>query len=796
MLSDLRFSFRQLLKSPGFTLVAVLTLALGIGANTATFSLINALLLNPLPFEDSDRIVQITFAQDQIPDANYPSNGGAFLDFESAATQFESLSISKGASLNLTGIEQPKRLNGMEVSHNFLETFRIEPAFGSDFTPENDSANGENRVVLISHSLWENEFGSNYAAVGKVVTLDYQPYTIIGILPPNWFIDIDPDFLVPAAIRAYDWKQKRDYTYPCGIFGRLKPDATPESAAIELQTIKESLNASYPDLFKDRYPVVETFKNALFGDSTPIAMIMLVVVGMVLLVACANVANLLLAKTSARQGEFALRSAVGASNWQIIRQLLCESSLLALLGGQIGLLIAILALKPLAILGGIAELNIPFDIDSRVLLFTLGISLLTGIFFGSFPAFAALRNGAATGLRDSSRSATSARGNKIQSTLVVFEVALTVILLASIGLLLKSFTQAIATDPGFQKENIVTFEIDRSSQLSPTPEDRTRFSTTVIEQIKTIPGVSEAAMISTTPMNGTNFFGAPFWPIDQPDKAHTYLTGFDSINGNAFSVLGIPLLAGRYFDERDQQPDSPKVVIINQQVLLDQFPDEDPIGKAVNHDGEVWTVVGVVGSINRFSLDSGAQPMVYKPMIHWPWSTGYVVKTQLQPEKLIKEIQAAVLAVDPQQPVDRIRTLEQAVSESVGPRTQVLSLIAIFGALAAILAAIGIYALMTYLVEQRNREIGIRLAIGAQPNEVVSMIFRQGIFLTLIGVGIGIVGVILLGRYLALILYRVEHFDPIVLVSVTILTIAITALSCWRPANTASKIHPTTILRA
>ncbi|EDY85033.1 efflux ABC transporter, permease protein [Verrucomicrobiia bacterium DG1235] len=796
MLNDLKFAFRQMIKAPGFTLIATLTLALGIGANTAIFSLINALLLKPLPYENSGQIVQIDLDTGQGPNAFAPTSGGIFMDIEQNVTQFESLTVSKPVNLNLTGIEEPLRLSGLEVSASYLDVFGLSVAQGQNFTPENESPSGDNRVMLISDSLWKNQFGQDPSLIGSSVTLDYQNYTIIGILKPNTFLVSGVDFLVPAAIAANEWKQVRRYDYVCGIIGRLKDGATTTSANVELQTIKTSLNDQYPDMMKDWTMATRTLQDAYFGSSTPYILTLLVAVGMVLLVACANVANLLLARATARQGEIAVRAAIGASGWTIVRQLLCESTLLAFLGAIAGLIIGIVSLQPLAGLVGFAQLpNVPLEIDLRVLVFTLAISLLTGLIFGAFPAFKALRVSSASGLKDSTRSATSSQGNKVQSSLIIAEVTLSVVLLVCIGLLLKSSVNAFNTDPGFLQENVLTFEIDRSGTRSPTPEDRTRFASSVIEKVEQIPGVQSVAMVSTTPMNGNNFFGAPFWRDDQPDTANTYFTGFDAINGNVFNVLGIPILRGRIFDTRDQQPDAPKVVIINQQVVEDQFEGVEPLGQIIHHDNETWEVVGVVGNISRFSLDSGQQPMVYKPMIKWPWSTSYVVKTLLPPLDLSQQVKEAVLSVDSEQPIDRVRTLEQAVEESLNGRSIMVTLISIFGAIAIVLAATGIYGLMSYLVEQRNREIGIRLAIGALPTEIVGMIFKRGLSLTAIGLVIGVVAVLGIGRYLAFILYEVDPYDPFVLAGVTLLTLAITAIACWKPANTASKISPSVALR-
>ncbi len=796
MLNDLHFAFRKILKSPGFTAIAVLTLAIGIGANTAIFSLINALLLKPLPYPDSDRIVSLF----QKPNARLaPFSGGIFMDFEDQVTQFENFAYQASSSLNFTGIEEPARLNGIEVSANYLKTLGVKPALGSDFSEECELPGGDARVVILSDSTWRSLFAADPDIVNRQVTLDYQSYTVIGVLPPKALIS-DVAYLAPGAIRANEWKQDRGYSYVIKVIGRLKDDATIDSARTELETIKTNMIDLYPEMMKDWGISVATLQESIFGQYKPYAMTLLVAVGFLLLVACVNVANLMLARASTRQGEISVRATLGAPPWAIARQLLCESSLLAIFGGLIGLVLAIFSLKPLAMVVGLDQtLNITLEIDSTVLLFTIGASLVTGIVFGVFPAFKAARMGVVSGLRDSTRSSTSAGGHRIQAVLVIVEMALTVVLLVSIGLLLKSFAKAIDVDPGFNKENVLTFEITRSGLKAPEMADYVRFADQVLERVESIPGVMSVGMISSTPMNGNNYFGSPLWRDDQPDTANKYFVGIDSINGDSFKTLGIPLLKGRLFNRADQivnqDTDTPKPLIVNEQVVDDLFPDEDPIGKIVRDDNQVWEIVGVVGTIRPYGLDTPTRGMSYRPQAVWPWATSYVVRTQLPPLTITSQIRDAIHQIDSEQPIDRIRTLESAVKETLKPRIIMVSLIGVFGAISIFLAAIGIYGLMAYLVEQRQREIGIRLAIGALPSEIVRMVIKRGAILAAIGCGIGITAVIGLGRFLAFLLFNVEPYDPVVLVAVTVITISIATLASWRPARGASKLSPSDALR-
>lgn len=794
MLTDLRFVVRQLRHSPGFATVVVLTLAIGIGANTAIFSLLNAYLLRPLPYPDSERITRINLR----PSNGFaPGSGGIYLDFLDNATQFASLSAAHSVSLNLTGIEKPARLNGLTVSASYLTTLGLPVALGQDFGPEDEQTSTNPRLALLSDEVWRAHFDADPSVVGSIVLLDNQPYEVRGVLRRDTFMNAGVDFLTLDVIRGDAHRSHRRYNHVVTLTARLAPGATIAAARSELQAIKDGLNEQYPDMMKPWGVSVRTLQEANFGGARRVTLSLLAAVGMVLLVACANVANLLLARAAARQGEIAIRAALGATSWQLFRQLLFESLVLAGFGGALGLALGFLAFKPLAWLVDLERLpNTVLAIDARVLLFTVGVSLLTGLVFGTLPAFKAAYSSGAAAMRDSTRSATSARGTRLQTMLIVAELALTVALLVVTGLLLRSFANALDADPGFRPENVLTFELARSPSKVTNQEGYVRFTDEVLARVERIPGVESAAMVSSTPMNGNEYFGSAFWRDDQPEAANTYFTGFDSVGGNVFKTLGIPLLSGRVFDARDQLLDSTKTIIISEQVATDAFPGTDPLGKIVHHEDQVWEVVGVVGDINRFGLDSGRSTMVYKPQVRWPWRSAYVVRTRLPPLDLAREVETAILEIDPEQPIDRVRSLEDTVRQSLGPRSAMASLIMLFGGIAVFLAAIGVYALTCYTVERRYREFGIRLAMGAEPNSIVSMILGRGMLLAALGATLGTGASLALGRLVSFALYDVRWFDATVTLAAVATVFAVTALACWRPARAASRVNPIEALRA
>ena len=795
MLSDLRYALRQLAKSPGFVAVAVFTLALGIGANTAIFSIVDAFLLKPLPYPESDRIVQVWEAPNTGGLAI--TSGGVFMDWQDHTTQLESIAAAHQADKNLTGDGEPVRISGLEVTADYLRVLRINPVLGRGFSPQDDAPGGDRHVVILTYELWQSRFQGNPNAVGRAVHFDGESYTVIGVLPPNAIAATNVNFLTPATIRADAYKQSRDYSYVCFVIGRLKPGATMQQAQEELAIAKRALNASYPK-FKEPWSVtLQTLQEALFGNSRPYVLTLLMAVGVVLLIACANVANLLLAKASSRQGEIAVRVALGATTGRIIRQLLTESVLLALVGGVAGVLLGDFAIKPLVSFAGIqAVAGIEIGIDARVLVFALATTLATGLLFGVFPALSVARPDLNRHLKEGVRGSTTGSRGRLQSLLIVSETVLTVILLVSAGLLLRSFIKAMNSNPGFNRENVLTFDLTQPGSKAPTTGHRVRLVHEILQHIEQIPGVASAGMASSTPMNGIVGYGDLVSRDDRPATRNDLNAGFDSVAGDFFKVVGIPLMRGRFFTEADNDEKAPKVMIINESLARRFFGEEDPIGRLLQFKDAAWEVVGVVGSVRQYQLDVDPQPQVYFPQVYFPWYTSIVVRTQVPPLTLVAQVRRAIQAVDPEQPIANLGTLEQSVGNTLQTRRIMLTLLSMFAATALILACIGIYGVMAYAVAQRTREMGIRIALGAGAGQVVALVMRNGLKLVLIGLGIGAACSVGVGYLIASQLYNVSKTDPTVFALVALALLTATMAACWLPARKATRVNPIEALRA
>ena len=797
MLSDLRFALRQFAKSPGFVLVAVLTLALGIGANTAIFSVVDALLLRPLPYPDSGRLVQVWEAPNTGGRAI--TCGGVFLDWQEHTTQLEAIAAAHSVNQNLTGESEPVRVSGLAVSADYLRVLRVNPVLGRGFLAADDAPGGDRHVTIISYDLWQTRLQGDPASIGRPLRLDGESYAIIGVLPPNALLAPNIDYLIPATIRADAWKQSRDYNYVCAVIGRLKPGATLEQAAAELTAAKQALNASYPK-FKVPWTVtLQTLHEATFGNARPYVFTLLGAVGVVLLIACANVANLLLAKATSRQGEIAVRLALGATAGRIIRQLLTESLLLALVGGAVGVLLGWLALDPLVRFTGVQAIpGIAIDIDGRVLLFALAATVITGLLFGLFPALSAARPDLNAHLKEGVRGSTTGARRRTQSLLIVAETALTVVLLVGAGLLLRSFIKALNADLGFKAENVLTFDISQPGTKTPTLGHRVRFVREVLQRIGQIPGVTNAGVASSTPMNGNFYYGDLVTREDQPDTRNDsrFNAGFDGVSGDFFKTLGIPLLRGRLLTDADNDEAAPKVMLINDVLARRLFGDEDPIGRLLHFKDATWEIVGVVGSVRRFALGVDPTPQVYIAQVNFPWYNSFVVRTGVPPLTLAPDVRRAVLAVDPEQPIANLGTLEQSVGNTVQTSRVVLTLVGLFAATALVLACIGIYGVMAYSVAQRTRELGIRIALGADIGRVIRLVLRDGMKLVLLGLAIGALVSLGTGRLLANQLYRVTSTDPLVFTLVALVLIGVALLACWLPARKATRVDPVTALRA
>ena len=797
-MNDLKLAFRQLLKNPGFTAVAVLTLALGIGANTAIFSVVDAVLFKPLPYDQPGQLVQVWEAPK--PGQYSSSSHGAFLDWKEHATVFESLSFRQEVNMNLTGEGEPERISGWGMSANGLQILRARPLLGRTFAPDEDQP-GKDKVVVLTHEFWQRQFGGKTNIVGRTIRLSDESYTVIGVLPPRFLPWDRKDFVVPIAIASNDANQRSAHWIE--VFGRLKPGVTVEQAGAEMKALAARLKPLYPAFKKDWSITLVSIHEQLTGDIKPTLLVLLGAVGCVLLIACANVANLLLAKASARQREMAIRAALGATRWRVIRQLLVESVLLSLTGALLGLLLALWSVNAA---GHLTAVNLPraqeIGLDLRVLGFALFVSLLAGLAFGLVPALQASRPNLSNSLKEGARTSGDGSRNRVRSGLIVCEVALSLVLLVGAGLLLNSFFRLTNIPPGIDPRNVLTMQVSLPDKKYPDAAHRTAFFEQVLERTGNLPGVESAGVIRTLPLGG--------WPagssftisgrLDQPEAGH--FMDFDFCSPDFFRTVGIPLIKGRTFDARDKAG-APGVVIINEALAREHFPNEEPLGKRIHLEaftGKVddgWEIVGVVGDVRQRGLGEDVRPCIYRPQAFSFLGNdrNLVVRTTGAPLAMAETVRKAVLKVDPAQPVTNIRTLEEVVADSVAQRQFILTLLGGFAGAALLLAAIGLYGVITCAVSQRTREIGIRMALGAQRTDVLRLVLRQGMRLTMIGIGLGLLGGIALTRVLQNQLYEVNTTDPLTFGTVSVLLLAISLFACCLPALRAAKVDPMEALR-
>lgn len=797
MLNDLRYAFRQLKKSPGFAAVTILTLALGIGACTAIFSVVNVVLLRPLDYPDPERLVGIEETQlPQFPEFSVsPPN---FLDWERQTKSFEHLAAYSGAGVNLTGEGEPQRLVGVKATAHYFDVYGVKPVLGRTLLPEEDTP-GKNHVVVLSYGFWQRLLGGASDVVGHQLQLNGEPYTVVGVAPQGFGQRTKVDAWMPMAFAPDETANDARGAHYLNVAGRLRPGVTVAQAEAELKVLAAQLAQQYPDSNKGWGIFMLPLQDFALRDVRPVLYTLLGAVGCVLLTACANIANLLLARATARHREISIRAALGASRARLVRQLLTESVLLAVCGGLAGMLLARWGLDALLTL---APANLPrltdIHLDAGVLVFSLALSVITGLVFGIAPAWLAARADVNEALKQSSRGSTESGSGRLRSALVVIEVTFALMLLGGAGLLARSFMQLAHVDPGFVPENATVLRLSLPQKKYALPEQQTVFASALLERVKTLPGVQAAGLTQSMPLVGDyvlgfNIEGRPaIAPSDLPS------TNYYAVTPEYFRAMGIRLVRGRVFTARDNAK-APPVAIINETLARQYFPNEDPIGKRINitNGPAAWReIVGIVGDIKQYGVDQTTTSQSYEPFAQKPFgSLNVVIRTSGPPAALLGALRPTVYAVDKDQPVGTIRPLEEIVADSIARQRFAMTLLSVFSAVALVIAAVGIYGVMAYSVVQRTGEFGIRMALGAQQRDVLRLVLTQGGKLIGLGLIIGIAATLAVSRAMGSMLFNTSAQDPLTLASITLLLGAVALVACFLPARRATQVNPIEALR-
>lgn len=807
MWSDVRYALRLLAKNRGFSIIAILTLALGIGANTSIFTVANAVLLRPLAYSDPDRLVLVSMSNPELGTTTGPLSFPCYTFLHDHSRSFSGMAAFTNESFNLTQGTEPQQLPAARVSADFFRVLGVRPMLGRDFAPEEDKP-GSKPVVVIGHSLWMRRFAGNRNILGQTIDLNTQPYTIIGIAPAGFqFAPLAGAAVDIWAPRVFDLNLATPQQIQAGAqfldaVARLKPGVSIEQARAETNVINRQYQrelATMADTNPKFTVSVRELREQLVANVRPAVLILFGAVGLVLLIACANVASLLLSRAVGRKKEVAVRMALGATRADLIRQLLTESLLLAMIGGALGVLLSSWTTHALA---SLAQRNLPrfedIRIDGVVLAFATGISLVTGILFGLVPALQTSRGDLNAGLRDESRGSTSGRvHNRLRATLVIGQVALSVTLLIGSGLLIRSFVHLLNVSPGVDASNVLTMSISLPPSRYTANPRMVSFFNEVVEKAKNIPGVRSAAGSSALPVSPSRFSpalleGQPAIPLAQRP-----VMVLEMISPSYFETMRTPLLAGRMFTEHDDAQ-APLVAIVNQTLAHRYWPNERAVGKNI-YLGRLTVpmqVVGVTADIKNVKLAGAASPEIYMPFAQRPWRTiNLILRTTGDPRTLIATARHLVASVDKDQPVTDVRTLEEVLAASrTQPRLMML-LLGVFSGVALVLALVGIYGTLSYLVAQRTQEMGIRIALGAGSNDILAMVMRQGMTITLAGVAIGLALSLVATRLLSSLLYQVSKTDPVTFVGVVIVFALVALLASYIPARRATRVDPTMAMR-
>jgi len=796
LIQDIRYGLRSLRKRPGFTVVALITLALGIGANTAIFSLINAVLIRPLPFPEPDRLVW-TWGNIRNGGNRASVSPLDYLDYRHQNRTFEQFAAmtSFSISANLTGGGEPQRLSGAGVTGNFFQALGVQPALGRTFLLENETT-GHDQVVVISYGFWQKRFGGDPAIVNKKITLDEKTYEVMGVMPRDFEFPATSELWLPLNFDAHPGLKQRKAHFLRPI-GRLNAGVTLAQAQADTDAIARQLEGAYPDTNTGWNLRLVSLREQLVGNIRSTLYILLGAVGLVLLIACANVANLLLAHAASRRKEIALRTALGAGRLRIARQMITESVMLALLGGTLGTLLAIWGVQGLVALSGA---NIPstaeVKIDFTVLIFTLVTSVLTGLLFGLAPALRTMNLNLSETLKEGGRSSSeSAQRNRTRSVLVIFESAVAVMLLVGAGLLIRSLIRLQNTNPGFDSSNVLTIRIDLPRTKYEEPQSRSNFWEQFQSRVGALPGVESVGLITELPLSGQ--------PNDMPYTVEGRAPdapnqGFDDdfrrVNQDYFRALRIPFLRGRNFTPQEVR-EGTKVVIISESLVRQTFPNEEPLGRrlVMGMSNQPFEIIGIVGDVRHRSLELPPLPMMYMPAFE-P-GANVVIRTQTDSSALAAAVRREVTSIDPNQPIGTVRTMNEWLGLAVAAPRYRTGLFGLFAGLALMLSAVGTYGVMSYSVGQRTHEIGVRMALGARQLDVLKLVVRQGMSLALVGVGIGLLGALALTRIISSLLFDVGTKDPTTFTSVAVLLAGVAFIACYVPALRATKVDPLVALR-
>lgn len=797
LFQDLRYALRQLRKSPGFAGVAVITLALAIGANTAIFSVVDQVLLHPLPYPDSDRLVRVsqTFEGVSTDDAS-PAN---YLDWVSQNQAFAQMAASRGWQGSLSAGDRPERIRGTMATPSFFPLFGVSPVLGRGLQA-NDAQPGTDHVVVLGYGLWQRYFAADAAIIGRNIQLNGEQYAVVGVMPPNFSPDEYGELWLPSPwgvpthplVPDKDPRQFRDRNY-LAVWARLKPGVTAQQAHAELDTIARRLETQYPDANDKTGVTFLPLHDYVVGDIRPILLVVLAAVVVVLLIGCANVANLLLARATARTKEVSIRTALGASRRRLLRQLLTESVLLALVGGVLGLLLAVAAVPPLLALSppDIRQFK-QIGINWEVLAFSFLASLVCGVAFGLMPALQASRSNPNEFLKEGERGTTANRG-RTRSALVVAEVGLSLVLLVGAGLLVKSFARLMDVNPGFAPDHLLTFNL--ALPPSTDPARQLAFYQQVLERLQALPGVQSVGAVSRLPLAGGNSSRS----FNVPGGEKGYDADIRVSTPAYFRTMGIPLLKGRSFNESDLGS-SLNLAVVNDAFARTVFPGQDPIGKQLNHfgpDNLTLQIIGVVGNVRHVGLDTAPHSEIYQLLGQAQWPSMYMAIRSATSDatSLTLAAQNVVLGVNKDVPLANVRTMQDVIANSVQPRRFSMLLLTIFAAMAMLLAAIGLYGVMSYTVAQRTKEIGIRMALGARRPDVLALVVKQGMALVLMGIASGALLSLAMTRLISGMLFGITATDPLTFAGVAALLATVAFLANYLPARRASKVDPMVALR-